>query len=616
MKTITYYISNRQFLAELEPFKSSGLPTNSIIHKEITGCGATTLELEFNRNSIIIEPNLPVIRGKAEKMNGKKRKNKVILGVYENISIDDIKNYITNRKGYKKIVTTPEGFDKVIEAIGPTVFKDYFLLFDECEKVIQDVTFRDRITTPLSAFFNFVSKAFVSATPIIPSDPRFQDFTHVFVKPNYVYKQEIQVYPTNNIIFQLKKIIDSYNEYGQITERDFFIFFKSTQRIKHIIQGLKLDDYAVFCSSKSLRDLKSNGISNTFDRIKDKFSKYNFFTNRFFSAVDFDYKVYKCNPIIIILSDPMAIEHSVIDPATEAIQIIGRFRNPNIDEGVAQVEIVKDVYHITNYNTELTNYSGNEVDVILKDVGNLHKLVNSFTPISKFEYFNKFRLKILKMEGFNYFHWNSSLNYYMSDNFKDKEQIKGYYKTSTGLLNKYRDLERFVVNSKSEYKWFVLSDSDLRDMTSQTALLKVNKFVSLRLKELMETKIDAGYKTFNLEMLRASYPKQMNIIDGFGLNKAVVFDYDIHRIQQQKKNISVHDKLKDIKAYAKRAFVLKDYNSEQIKTILKVGIEETGLKGYQPNLSLLRKLVELSERHRIIVDSVKSKGYTIIKFYD
>lgn len=40
------------------------IPTNTILNKTMTGCGATTLEINAARHSIIIEPNVPVIVGK------------------------------------------------------------------------------------------------------------------------------------------------------------------------------------------------------------------------------------------------------------------------------------------------------------------------------------------------------------------------------------------------------------------------------------------------------------------------------------------------------------------------------------------------------------------------
>lgn len=183
MKTEAYALSKGTFLSEIEPFKTKGFLTDRIYHKKIPGCGATTLELKYLRNSIIIEPNVPVIMGKCKKMNKGKRKHKVIMGVYDQYDVADIKSYLEDRKGFKKILTTPEGFIKVKEAIGESIYQDYFLLFDECEKAIQDVDFRKGIIDPIDEFFKFDNKAFISATPIIPSDPRFKEFKMVYIEP-------------------------------------------------------------------------------------------------------------------------------------------------------------------------------------------------------------------------------------------------------------------------------------------------------------------------------------------------------------------------------------------------------------------------------------------------
>ena len=42
----------------------SEIPSDCILSKRIPGCGATTLELETQRNSIIVVPNVPVIKSK------------------------------------------------------------------------------------------------------------------------------------------------------------------------------------------------------------------------------------------------------------------------------------------------------------------------------------------------------------------------------------------------------------------------------------------------------------------------------------------------------------------------------------------------------------------------
>ena len=82
------------------------IPTNTILNKVMTGCGATTLEINAARHSIIIEPNVPVIIGK-------KAQHDFLFAVYEGTTREDVKAYLAGEEdGYRKIITTPEGFDK------------------------------------------------------------------------------------------------------------------------------------------------------------------------------------------------------------------------------------------------------------------------------------------------------------------------------------------------------------------------------------------------------------------------------------------------------------------------------------------------------------------------
>ena len=83
---------------------------DTILHKTVCGIGATTLELNCPRHSIIIEPNVPVIKGK-------ELKYPTMLGVYEGVSTKAITEYIKGEEHPKKIMTTPESFPKIKRAM-------------------------------------------------------------------------------------------------------------------------------------------------------------------------------------------------------------------------------------------------------------------------------------------------------------------------------------------------------------------------------------------------------------------------------------------------------------------------------------------------------------------
>ena len=147
------------------------IPTNSILSKRIPGCGATTLELNTYRNSIILVPNVPVIQSKEKKEPYPK-------GVYEDVTVSEVVTYLKENIRYK-IMTTPESFGKIkvaCEKCNINIYSEFFLLMDECHQLIKDVDYRADIVLPMDDFFQFEHKALVSATPIKFSDPRFKDF--------------------------------------------------------------------------------------------------------------------------------------------------------------------------------------------------------------------------------------------------------------------------------------------------------------------------------------------------------------------------------------------------------------------------------------------------------
>ena len=80
-----------QYLTEVLP----EIPTNTILYKKLTGLGATYGELKADRDSIILEPNVPVIKGKCK---DPKHAKDNLMGVYENVTVDSIVKYLQASK--------------------------------------------------------------------------------------------------------------------------------------------------------------------------------------------------------------------------------------------------------------------------------------------------------------------------------------------------------------------------------------------------------------------------------------------------------------------------------------------------------------------------------------
>ena len=293
------------------------IPSNCILSKRIPGCGATTLELDTNRSSIIVVPNVPVIVSKCNKYPN-------LLGVYEGVSQSQIIEYLTNNPT-RKIMTTPESFNKVksaCEKCNINIYTNFFLLMDECHQLIKDVDYRIDIVMPMNDFFLFNRKALVSATPIGFSDPRFEEnhFEIIEITADYDYRQDITVTRTYNIAKAVSQYLENHN--GTIC-----FFINSVVEIYSLMKhfGL-LEDSAVYCAPKSRSKLKNEyDFTNAHTEWSaDTMKKYNFFTGRFFTAFDLELP-YK--PDLVMVTDPYNSEYTMLDVDTDCIQICGRFRN-------------------------------------------------------------------------------------------------------------------------------------------------------------------------------------------------------------------------------------------------------------------------------------------------
>ena len=293
------------------------IPSNCILSKRIPGCGATTLELDINRSSIIVVPNVPVIVSKCNKYPN-------LLGVYEGVNQSQIIEYLTNNPT-RKIMTTPESFSKVksaCEKCNINIYTDFFLLEDECHQLIKDVDYRIDIVMPMNDFFRFNRKALVSATPIGFSDPRFEEnhFKIIEITADYDYRQDITITHTYNIAKAVGEFLENHN--GTIC-----FFINSVVEIYSLMKHFGImEDSAVYCAPKSRSKLKNEyGFTNAHTEWSaETMKKYNFFTGRFFTAFDLELP-YK--PDLVMITDPYNAEYTMLDIDTDCIQICGRFRN-------------------------------------------------------------------------------------------------------------------------------------------------------------------------------------------------------------------------------------------------------------------------------------------------
>jgi hypothetical protein len=339
MKTEYKYVEKREHHLN-DALGSKLIPSNVILNKTLTGIGATYLEIHAERSSIIIEPNVPVIKGKIKQHSWCK-------GSYKRCTQKTIEKYLKDdKKRFKKIITTPESFGKVMQAISNVpaykdVYNKFFCLFDECEKIGQDIDYRETIAFPINDFFKFKGKAFVSATPLKMLHDEFekQEFRILKIEPLFDYKEDLELIVTNQIRETIKNKIQNLLD---SQSKCICIFYNSSQGIKDVIDmfNLTFEQYMIFCADKTATKFKQNKCNVETDFDANKLKRINFFTSRYYSAVDFN--LVTC-PDVLMITNLESVEYSRIDPLSEAIQIQGRFRK-SFREGMR----FKSLTHITN----------------------------------------------------------------------------------------------------------------------------------------------------------------------------------------------------------------------------------------------------------------------------
>lgn len=487
------------------------IPTNCILSKRIPGCGATTLELSTNHNSIIIVPNVPVINSKCQK-----DENNIILGVYETVTIDDIAEYLREHNIYK-IMTTPESFPKVkkaCELCGLNIYTDFFLLDDECHQLVKDVDYREDIVKPMDDFFQFERKALVSATPIGFSDPRFKGFKTIEVCADFDYQQKIQVVHTYSIAKTVKDYKESHND------NKVCIFFNSVDGIYSLMDQLNiLNDATVYCAPKSRFKLKSEyGFTNAYDVWSaDTMKQYNFFTGRFYTAFDLDLEREK--PDLLMITDPFLSPYTVLDVDTDCIQICGRFRHG-----------ISSATHIYKTNEEIVAKTREQLEWEFSGHEFAFRTIQSLyysTDSKELRYGLGEALETLPFR--TYLNPDLTKNWFRIDNEIHDQLALAKYKFIGQLDIAYENCHYFIPTF--DYKPYNANDEKLRKLSSARSTKDKRRRMVQFLSELDDH--DSEYAMDFINEIRKIDPTIVDAFELLGRERIEELDYSDKRIKEE-----------------------------------------------------------------------------------
>ncbi|TCD16966.1 hypothetical protein EZ456_23750 [Pedobacter psychrodurus] len=564
MEVTNLYLTT-QYITQHDDF-TNGTPSNFIIYKTLCGLGATHGEaLLYKRHSIILLPNTPVLIGKkTEKEEDGSLSYPEIFIVYEDVSKAELEEYLRDSTiKFKKILCTPEAYkykvrDAIMENGTFDLYNDFFMLIDECDSLVKTVFFRGKIVSPLIDFFKFKDKSMISATPLKPSDPRFEEngFKILKVVPQFDYKKEIDIIHTNNISASLKYAIKE-NEDDQI-----FIFVNSTKLSVKLIRKLGLEkDSKVFCSEEKVRELRNKMNFRSAGSELKTLKKYNFLTSRFFSAVDIKLQI---KPSVIMLTDLHRAPFSLLDPYSDCIQIVGRFRNG-----------VNKTIHITNTNADIEFRTREDatkyIDESYECYQEIVEIKNRINTSYGVETANQ---AMERTDIHKFVNEDRTINYFACDSFHLHQQIKSYYRKIRLLGKAYTDTNYFI--PKVLERLYDADDAFI-DILEDEEISKSKLCECVGSLLLFHDNPQNNLITYVDEelylKLRQDYPEQAKYYDKLGYAKMKTLDFNLAKMKAELNRLLKEEILNDpyLKEAIKSLYVVGDM---PIKTKCKDSIED------------------------------------------
>lgn len=347
------------------------IPANANIKKGRCGIGGTTLEILAKRNSIIIVPTNGITKDK-------RLSHPFLFSCNGDVTEAMVAEYLKKDIYYKKIITTPDSFKKIINAAKSLdmyeELKDsFFLLIDESHSAVTE-KFRERMLEPFKYLWDFKEKTFISATPFAYSNPRFMELSNYEIKFYEPFIDSITIVDTDNVNNYIDQCITGSEDF----ERKSFFFYNSVTEIAEVIRRNNLIDCHIYCADKNENYEKLDENLEAFAQqpLTGEYKKFNFFTSKYFEGFD----LIEDNARIYIVTD-ICKAHTRMGISNKAVQAAGRIRvKPDTKK-------THEIIHITNHRNINT----------MKTIDDFRKEYSVHTS-SLIDSFNQY-MKTCKAEG-------------------------------------------------------------------------------------------------------------------------------------------------------------------------------------------------------------------------
>jgi hypothetical protein len=289
-------LENKTKLSDVFSFLPHG-----VVNKTETGIGATTLEINAKRNSIIVVPTKVTASTKAFTRNQSLEELSsddfaLPLAMYvgsttqqfKSVEDKDIRAY-HRELGYKKFLVVADSLKRIINTIREDVYKDYFLMIDEVDSFQIDSTFRASMSECFDYFKKFPqeSKALVSATMIEFTDPALRALPRTILSYHTPTVHQINVIETNLVREATAQVLaDLHNRHPH---EKVLIAYNSPLQCANLALHLEREkitgqvEQVILCSSASASKVGIYYAELSGDKLPKPFT---YITSAYFSGFD------------------------------------------------------------------------------------------------------------------------------------------------------------------------------------------------------------------------------------------------------------------------------------------------------------------------------------------
>ena len=341
---------------------------HGLVDKKIPGIGATTLEINSKRNSIIVFPTKALAYGKHSKHPNTLYVGSEIKGEKEKVTNQQIEEYLA-KDGYKKLLVVADSLGRLLGIIGKN-YKDYFLMIDEIDVLQTDNNFRPQLENVIDYYLMFPLKnrCMVTATMKEFSNPHLKTECRFPITWKYNTHRNIDLLHTDNVTQAvIEKVISHPTE-------KVFIAYNSILQIRNIISSLDEEtrkECAILCSEASIKEAGEYFAPKLGDNDTLP-ARINFATCCYFTGIDIEDSYH-----LITVSD-VRRSHSMLT-LDRMTQIHGRCRKVN---GILSETIIYNTLGYVSVMESMEKYTA----TLLNKAQKVLKVLESADTISQGDY--------------------------------------------------------------------------------------------------------------------------------------------------------------------------------------------------------------------------------------